>query len=71
MKVICVDNKIIGYDYKKIFLPLTIGKTYEYAHEYEYSYIIKDDSGLGRYYQKYFFITLEEYRNKRLKEIGI
>jgi hypothetical protein len=71
MKVICIDNKIIGYDYKKIFLPLTVGKAYEYAYEYDYSYIIKDDNGYINSFQKWFFMTLDEYRNQKLKEIGI
>jgi hypothetical protein len=73
MKVICVDNKnnkgivnpnlIIGKEYEME----TIIKTFDYGDDqYEY-YIINNMT----YWSKSGFITLEEYRDKRLKEIGI
>jgi hypothetical protein len=73
MKVICVNN-IIPVDNEDISIPLTIGKEYDicfvtYCRPIHYT--IVDDAGNKHLYQKDFFITLEEYRNKRLKEIGI
>lgn len=65
MKVICVDN------YEGV-VSLIIGKEYEVEYYIPGYYSIKTEN--SRYtitYPKYCFITLDEYRNKRLKELGI
>lgn len=74
MKVICVNNKnnkgvviypnlIIGKEYEM----KTIIKTFDYSDD-QYEYYVIDNN---IYYSKRDFITLEEYRNKRLEEIDI
>ena len=65
MKVICVDN------YEGV-VSLIIGKEYEAEYYNADYYSIRTEN--SRYmitYPKYCFVTLEEYRNKRLEEIGI
>ncbi|MDD4157434.1 MAG: hypothetical protein PHY08_12785 [Candidatus Cloacimonetes bacterium] len=72
MKVVCIINE--GCEYY-----LTIGKEYEclqiipYGCSYKYSYrcyIIDDNNNRGNYFT-YRFITLDEYRDKKLEELGI
>ena len=75
-KVICINKKgSSDTDY----IPLTIGKEYDAyllfsfktdagTHTY---YRIIDDTGDTYSYSPDFFITLEEYRDKKLEEIGI
>ncbi len=71
MKVICVKNTSNGVKYK-----LTIGKEYKVLNYYNNRntiiWIINEDaiSGDGAY-PKECFITQEEYRDKKLKELGI
>jgi len=68
MKLMCIkNNREFGYH------NLTIGKKY---HVYTLSMNTKictviNDIGRMYSYSTDFFITLEEYRDKRLKEIGI
>lgn len=64
MRVVCIDNKndtdlTIG----KIYTNLSIG-----IHS---NYWIKNDNGYISLYDNRLFITLEEWREKKLKEIGI
>lgn len=61
MKMICVNND----NCKRI----TIGKVYN-ANGIVYP-DIKDDNGVKGSYLSSRFITVEEYRNRKLTEIGI
>lgn len=66
MKLVCIDNK----NYEIPFI--TIGKEYECIKEdNEYYYILEDDNNINIISSKHLFITLDEYRNKKLEEIGI
>lgn len=71
-KVICINNKKGSSDTD--YIPLTIGKEYDayllFLGPYIY-YRIIDDTGDTYSYSPDFFITLEEYRDKKLEEIGI
>lgn len=77
MRVICVNNiDYINYHDDKVItkFDLTIGKEYDaYIAIYESDsyYVVKNDSGTKDPYPLTFFMTLEEYRNKKLGEIGI
>lgn len=69
MKVVCVKNKYSCWSYD-----LTIGKSYNSLwisiDEEEY-YRVIDNSNKSILCESCCFLTLEEYRDKRLKEIGI
>ncbi len=70
MKVICIRN---DYGGQVVDNNLTIGKEYECTGEFftnSYCIIIGGEFELW-YCPKDFFITKEEYRNKKLEEIGI
>ena len=70
MKVICIDNKTSEPMYHKIYLYLTIGKTYEAIEDGDYYKIIDSDDGhITRTYYKSRFITLNEYRDQKLSLI--
>jgi len=82
MKVICVDNNNVLLDNK--WNDITIGKEYTCVDINKIYYkmifsehfcnihcFILDDSKIYCIYPKNLFISLEEYRNKRLEEIGI
>jgi hypothetical protein len=80
MKIICIsdDNTlIIGKKYSEAIdsyyeFNLTVGKVYEYFNIDNINwYQIIDDSGFKFYYPPCFFITIEDYRNKKLEDIGI
>lgn len=77
MKIVCINNK------KQIFqYPLTINKVYDgldictigakspdtYTGRYQF-YQLEDDTTYVGHYDKYLFITLEEYRIKQIDKI--
>ncbi len=66
MKMICI--KKVG-----ISDSLTIGKEYDMsAFEYNGAHFLTiNDGGLFDIYPKSWFISVEEYRQKRLEELGI
>jgi hypothetical protein len=64
MKVVCIDN--INNQLK-----LTIGKVYVTTDLQRGYYFIKSDIGHMILYPKNLFLTMNEYRNKKLEEIGI
>ncbi len=74
MKVICINNTI-GFS----CAPLTIGKAYdvlniENYYTIRYSgifYQLMGDNDVVKCYYKEWFITLEEYRDKKLEKLGI
>ena len=67
MKIVCIksdrNNKV------------TVGKVYNVIYVNEVlsvnNYYIENDSGDKSLYDKRMFITLEEFREKRLSELGI
>ncbi len=69
MKMICVNNDNGDED-----INLTIGKEYECSGSYygNYSFCkLVNDIGKWIACPKNYFITLEEYRNQKLEELGI
>ena len=69
MKVICINNYINGYNAK-----LTIGKIYESKFKLIHdknSWLIINDDGVEMWYSKNFLMPLDDYRNMKLKELGI
>jgi hypothetical protein len=74
MKVICISNKLK-------YTGITIGKEYEIIPELlsqisdfyinDDIYHIRNNNGFDFYYPKEYFITIEEYRDKKLNELGI
>jgi hypothetical protein len=69
MKLICINNKIGKHD--DINFNLTIGKEYECTNETEFYYVVKINNNCEGLFEKYYFITMEEYRNQKLRELGI
>ena len=74
MKVVCIDNST------KPDLPLTIGKIYDVlllsidenpSSPVSIHYSICCDDGINRNFHKSRFITLEEWRERKLNELGI
>lgn len=68
MRLICVNNIDDGH-----LTYLTIGKEYKCLQivNYENKYTIINDNHNVFWYSKSLFATIEEYRNKRLEELGI
>lgn len=75
MKVICVETQLKSVRCDNSYYPnLTIGKEYECLNsnvDYANYYMVRNDNNTNIMCPKHFFITKEEYRNKRLEEIGI
>ena len=70
MKVICIDNHSTNHlDGDE--LDLTLGKTYDVIKTSPDMYLIKDDSGDRCWYNKNAVIPIDEWREKKLREIGI
>ena len=68
MKVVCID----AYT----FTGLTYGKVYDATFSYENVYnerfiTIIDNNNIKKSYLKGSFITLEDFRDKKLKELGL
>jgi hypothetical protein len=70
MKVICIKNDDLWLNHE-----LTMGKEYEYSSEFEFTgtkyILVRTDDGKMRSCPMEIFITLEEYRDKKLEELGI
>ena len=72
MKVICINNTIVNTEY--IGYPrLIIGKEYDAEDTSPLSceYRIRNEGKFVGTFMKICFLTRDEYRDKRLKEIGI
>lgn len=67
MKVICIDKDNCKH--------ITIGKVYEcdavWNTTHTSTVLIEDDSLTSHIYDYRLFVTLEEYRNMKLTDIGI
>lgn len=68
MKVVCIDAYA--------FTGLTYGKVYDVTFSYENVYnerfiTIINNNNIKKSYLKGSFITLEEFRDKKLKELGL
>jgi len=73
MKVVCIDNKGYHPELDNHFC-LTIGKEYDAyigIYECDFYYEVKNDEGTKNTYPLTYFMTLEEYRNQKLEELGI
>lgn len=72
VRVVCINNEKIAGDGT---LPITVGKIYEGTIEsYDNGslfYLIEDELGHRRSYYGTRFLTIERWREARLKEIGI
>ena len=71
MKVVCIDDYTLSGG-KKI-KGLTVGKIYDVSGNFTSSkaICIVDDNGHINWYNDDIFMTLEKYRELKLKEIGI
>ena len=65
MKVVCVHKEGHNCAY------VTIGKIYDLVYESRELYHLLSDDGIKRVVRKICFKPLDEYRNKKLEEIGI
>ena len=68
MKLICISNSNRN---DRLRLNLTVGKVYDGEIDDWGSYIVRNDAGEINPYSKRTFITLDEWREEKLKEIGI
>lgn len=73
-RVICIENDItlsireqliVGKEY------LVLHKMYDDTCTFISNFYIKGEYGFHRYYKIGMFMTLEEYREKKLNELGI
>ena len=71
MKVICIKNEYVG-------VCITFGKWYElegYDGDWNrvgaYNFYIKDDKERWSVVDRKYFMTIEEFREEKLKELGI
>lgn len=67
MKVICVSNIMINSHFYK--LDITINKEYIVLDTNLDSYLICDEEGDLIFYNKIYFITLEEFRNRQIEKL--
>ena len=70
MKVICINDHT--FNGRKV--KLTPGKIYEARLNYEditEFWVIRNDIGVFRWYEKDVLMPLDDFRNMKLKELGI
>ena len=69
MRLICINNYSLEIG---TTASITLGKIYESIESFSFKdYFITNDSGFKSWEQKENFITLEEFREQKLKELGI
>lgn len=68
MKVICIDDKTLSGNPNR---GLTFGKEYEVVKNHGKVFMIIDDYGERTWFISQIFTTIEEWREMKLKEIGI
>lgn len=78
MKMICIKNQIIhnkssigDYSFVNVNKKVTVGKIYEIIYDHKYDVFIKNDDGVRTFCPKPMFMSIEEYRDVKLKELGI
>lgn len=70
MKVVCIDDYTLSSG-KKIN-GLTVGKIYDADCDItESTYLITDDNGQPTWYSDDVLMSLEKYRELKLKDLGI
>ena len=72
MKVVCIDDHTLSSG-KKIF-GLTVGKIYDvidFSHSSPWVSQVIDDNGEEVWFNDEVLMTLERYRELKLKELGI
>lgn len=73
MKVRCISTCSSENQKSLHFRWLTLDKVYDtnelYESHYVDKYVIKDDDGNETTYPKFCFITLQEYRDKKVNEL--
>jgi hypothetical protein len=74
-KVKCITNTYDGFKpttkMAVAFPYLTVGKTYNVLADFGPTLAIITDNGQGHSLLKDLFITLDEYRQNQIKELGI
>ncbi|MDD4157432.1 MAG: hypothetical protein PHY08_12775 [Candidatus Cloacimonetes bacterium] len=70
MKVVCISNECYEY-YRGTKLLMDEKYVAYYSYSCADHYLIEYKPNYRGLYKKSCFITLEEYRSKRLKELGI
>lgn len=69
MRLICINNYSLEIG---TTAPITPGKIYESIESFSSKdYFITNDDGFKSWEQKENFITLEEFREKQLNDLGI
>lgn len=71
MKLKCISTKSSETAGALHYNFITIGKIYDTLEIGDYYYNIIDDNGRKNNFYKGCFITIEELREKKLKELGI
>lgn len=76
MEVVCIKppglkSGNVHYQYDKIKPDLEVGKVYSVVFESGFFYYINNRNGGQSSYTKDSFVTLEEWRESRLNQIGI
>ena len=69
MIVVCTDISPRGSI--NVYKGLTLDKKYEVVSENVFSFEIINDDGIKWFYRKIRFVSLDEFRDKKLKELGI
>jgi len=67
MKVVCINNT---KDDVKV-TNLTLGKVYDSLNINKYRIVIVNDKGVKEWYNNELFISLDKWREIKLKELGI
>jgi len=70
MKVICIRDTTFASSNNKV-MGITIGKIYEIVIHSEACIEIRNDYNKIEWYSKTFFMKPDEYRDKKLEELGI
>ena len=69
MKLICINNSSLEIG---SIAPITPGKIYESIESFSNKeYFITNDGGFKSWEQKENFLTLEEFREQQLNDLGI
>ena len=77
MKLLCVNIEVDLLPFQKLHqleCDLTIGKIYERSESpllinTKYYYYLTGDNGIKLYYDKRFFVPLEEFRDEQIDKI--